>query len=244
MSSTSYPHCLPLGDQTVIMQFEKEVSFRVNSLVHTYAALLKDASIRGVLQIVPTYASLAISYDPVVISYRELVGELEQLRVQSDTSCTRIGRTIHVPIVYGGDDGPDLAYVAKAAGLYEDEVAGIHYSTLYFVYMLGFIASYPYCGDVDPRIALPRRSSPRIKVKKGSVAIANSHTIVYPITSPGGWHVIGRTPMVTFNPHSEPPSVFMAGDSIKFEPITADEAMHWNEQTQREWNTKWNVSKL
>jgi len=238
---SSMPRFMPLGDQVVVVQFEKEVSLRVNNLVHAYATLLKDAAIRGVLRVVPTFASLAVSYDPVVISYAELLEELKQLRVQTGESQAELGRTIHVPVVYGGEEGPDLAFVAEATGLSEEEVIRLHVSTSYRVYMLGFIASYPYCGDIDPRLALPRRSNPRLKVEQGSVAIANLQTIVYPIASPGGWHILGRTPMETFNPLSEPPSPYRAGDRIKFERITADEAKRWNEQTQREWNAEWNA---
>jgi inhibitor of KinA len=106
--------------------------------------------------------------------------------------------------------------------------------------MLGVIASFPYCGDVNSRLALKRRPSPRIRVEKGSIAIANRQTIIIPLASPSGWHMIGRTPMDTFNPSLHPPSPFLAGDYLKFEPISPQEAESWNDSKQSEWNEKWN----
>jgi inhibitor of KinA len=240
-SSTLVPQYLPLGERVLIVQFEQIISIEVNRHVHVWADKIEAANIHGVKQLVPAFSSLSVCYDPVRIGYSELLNELQQISLSDEDLANSKGRTVHIPVVYGGSFGPDLAYVAAETNMSPDEVVHIHSSHIYLIYMLGFIASFPYCGDVDSRLALPRRISPRVRVEKGSIGIANQQTSIYPIASPGGWHIIGRTPMSTFNPYSIPPSSFAAGDYMKFEPIAAAEAEAWNEHKQREWNEQWNL---
>lgn len=238
--STFHPNYLPLGEKVVVVQFEKVMSVEVNQSVHLFGDLVKSAEIRGVTQVIPTFTSLAVGYDPLIISYSEMVTELMKLASLDTGSIQNKGKVVHVPVVYGGKYGPDLEYVAEQKGLHTDEVIEIHHSNKYLIYMLGVIASFPYLGELDNRLALPRRSSPRLKVESGSIAIANQQTIIVTLESPSGWYMLGRTPMETFNPKSNPPSLFLAGDYIKFEPISHKEAENWNEHMQREWNKKWN----
>jgi inhibitor of KinA len=235
------PQYLPLGEQVLIVQFDKEMSIEVNQRVHYLASKVRALGIKGVKQLFPTFCSLSISYDPVMILYDELVAELQKMNVSDIDLLNDKGKVFHVPVVYGGSYGPDLDDVAAQTGLSPDEVVKIHQDTPYLIYMLGFNASMPYCGDVDSRLSLPRRTTPRLNIEQGSIAIANRQTIIYPVSSPGGWHVIGRTPMRTFNPYLDPPTIFKAGDYMKFEPIAAAAAEAWNEHKQREWNDQWNL---
>jgi inhibitor of KinA len=239
-----YPKYLPLGDQVVIIQFEKIMSIEVNQKIQLLLNVINEAKIHGVKQLIPTFCSLAVRYNPLIISYGEVIRELDKLiktMEKEKGAKARKEKMIHIPVVYGGEYGPDLEYVAQETGITPDEVVQIHHSNDYLIYMLGFIASFPYCGDLDQRIALKRRLNPRVRVEKGSIAIANQQTIIIPIASPSGWHIIGRTPMEMFNPHLDPPSIYLAGDYIKFEPISVEEAENWNEELQREWNEKWNL---
>ncbi|RFU70285.1 5-oxoprolinase subunit PxpB [Peribacillus saganii] len=240
MNSFSNVQFQPLGEQVLIVNFKNEISFNTNMQVHSYALLIKESNIRGVQQIIPTLRSLAVLYDPIVIGYDELRNQLKSLK-SIDTKIEKNGgRIIYIPVIYGGEDGPDLKEVAERTGLSQEEVIDIHSSNHYLIYMLGFTSSYPYCGEIDQRLSLPRRTSPRIKAAKGTVAIANEQTIIIPIESPTGWHIIGRTPIESFNPSIDPPTIFRAGDYIQFVPISSQEAKEWDSLKQREWREKWN----
>lgn len=240
MNSFSDLQFHPLGEQVLIVNFKNEISLNTNIQVHSYAFLVKEAKIRGVKQTIPTLRSLAVHYDPIVIDYDELLHHLKNLKPIDIKVENSGGRIIPIPVTYGGKEGPDLIEVADRTGLSQEEVIHIHSSKHYLIYMLGFTSSYPYCGEIDLRLSLPRRTSPRIKVPKGTVAIANEQTIIIPIESPTGWHVIGRTPFETFNPSMDPPTILRAGDYIKFIPITPQEAEEWDPYKQRKWREKWN----
>ncbi|MEH7342436.1 5-oxoprolinase subunit PxpB [Bacillus sp. JJ1532] len=230
----------PLGEQALIINFKNEISVSTNSQVHSYAFLIKEAKIRGVKGTIPTMRSLAVHYDPIVITYDELLAEIRNFKTHDQKEEHNGGRIIHIPVIYGGEYGEDLKEVAERTGFSQEEVIHLHSSRHYLIYMLGFIASYPYCGEIDPRLSLPRRTSPNFKVAKGTIAIANEQTIIITNESPTGWHVIGRTPFETFNPSIDPPTIFRAGDYIKFVPITSEEVKRWDPHKQREWRGKWN----
>ncbi|WP_240417660.1 5-oxoprolinase subunit PxpB [Paenibacillus periandrae] len=233
------PAYLPLGDQVLLLQFAQEVSKELNLYIHQYVQAIQAARIKGIRQVVASFCSISISYDPIFIRYQHLVNALQQIDTSEKAIGVRKGKVLHIPVVYGGEYGQDLDDVADTVGLSPEEVVRIHSSEAYLIYMLGFIASFPYCGDLNSRISVPRRINPRVKVEKGSIAIANQQTSIYPVSSPGGWHIIGRTPLNTFDPYSNPPSLFRAGDYIKFEAITAAEAEGWNELTRKEWTELW-----
>ncbi len=229
------------GERVIIVQFKQEISIDVNNQVYSYVHLVKNANISGVEQIIPAFSSVAIRYNPLEIGYNDIVDQLKRLDSSDIKLPKEARRTIYIPIVYGGEDGPDLIDVAKKSGLSIEEVIKIHSSKEYLVYMLGFIASYPYCGNLDKRLSLPRKKTPQLKVQKGTIAIANQQTIIYPIESPGGWHNIGRTPLETFNPLLSPPSIFNPGDYIKFKQISLQDAEEWSEREQKQWWEKWNL---
>jgi inhibitor of KinA len=237
---TSYPTYIPMGEQAVVVQFENVLSIKVNQHVRSFARVIEDNGIKGIRQLIPAFNSLAVCYDPIVIDYKSLVDKLHTLEGYITEDFKADSKVVHVPVVYGGKYGPDLEDVAEQTGLSPEEVVKIHHSQPYLVYMVGFIAGYPYCGDIDDRLVLRRRSNPRLKVEKGSIAIANKQTGIYTIASPGGWHLLGWTPMETFNPYHEPPSMLLAGDYVQFIPISAEKAEQWNEQRQREWDKEWN----
>lgn len=243
ISKDTYPQYFPLGDQVVIVQYEKKVSIELSQNLLSFAELIKDADIQGVTQIIPTFCSIAIRYNPLKLSYDEILSELQKLNVNIKTekeTITKTDKIVHIPVFYGEEYGPDLEYVSEKTGLTTSELIRLHSSNLYYIYMLGVIGSFPYCGDLDKKLSLKRRSSPRIKIEKGSIVIANEQTIIVSLESPSGWHIIGRTPFDTFKPEQNPPSPFVAGDFIKFEPISKEVMENWDENMQSEWTKRWN----
>ena len=202
------------------VEFGNEISEAINAKIRAYNIALQNSKIPGIVETVPTYRSLMILYDPEVIlcaplmeELRGLLGKLDQIRIPPS-------EVIEIPVLYGGEEmGPDLAFVAEHAGKTQEEVIQIHTSTEYLIYMLGFTPGFPYLGGMDPSIAAPRRKEPRIHIPAGSVGIAGEQTGVYPIVSPGGWQLIGRTPLRLFDPQREQPILLSAGAGIRFVPI-------------------------
>ena len=145
--------------------------------------------------------------------------ELDSAQVRSEEG----GRVVELPVLYGGEYGPDIEKVAEHAGMAVDEMIGLHSGTGYLVYMLGFTPGFPYLGGLDDRLATPRVATPRLRIPAGSVGIAESQTGVYPLTSPGGWNIIGRTPLALFDPTREPPSLLAPGDVVRFVPLDGPE---------------------
>lgn len=215
------PRFLPAGDRVLIAEFGDGIDEGVNTLVHHVARAVSRASLPGVIEVVPTYRSLAIHVDPLVLSQQELRACVLDASSRPDTRFAAPPRTIEVPVVYGGEHGPDLADVAAHAGLPEEEVVAIHAGGQYRVYMMGFTPGFPYLGGMSPRIAAPRLATPRQRVPGGSVGIAAGQTGIYPTASPGGWRLIGRTPARLFDPQRTPPALLDAGDFVRFVPIDA-----------------------
>ncbi len=171
------------------------------------------------VELVPTYAAVTLFYDSVRVSYSEIVRAATRALNNSTVSARkdeRLQRVVRIPVTY---DGPDLTEVAQRTGMTEESVIDMHCLREYRVYMLGFAPGFAYLGDLDQRLALPRRESPRKRVSKGSVAIADAQTAVYPSSTPGGWHLIGRTEMTMFDPTRDPPATLAVGDRVRFERI-------------------------
>jgi inhibitor of KinA len=216
---------LEAGEQGLVVEFGNEIDPVVNAHVHRLAKILTVEMSEHILEVVPTYRSLMVYFDPLVISRKTLqqdiaryLADLQAVTLASDTT-----RIITIPVSYGGEFGPDLEFVARHNAMTEDEVVAIHTSTPYLVYMLGFTPGFPYLGGMSERIAAPRLDAPRVKISAGSVGIAGKQTGIYPIESPGGWQLIGRTPLTVFNPLAESPFLFAAGDYLQFAAIPADE---------------------
>jgi KipI family sensor histidine kinase inhibitor len=212
---------LPVGDTAMTVEFGRGISADVNGQALAFAQALRAQDWPGVLDIVPAYASVTIHVDPWQLPISRLS---ERLRSQVfEPPAGSPGRTHHIPVVYGGEWGPDLADVAAFARRSLDETIQLHHSPLYRVYMLGFSPGFPYMGLVPASIAMPRLATPRTVVPAGSVGIAESQTGVYPAATPGGWRIIGRTPVRLFQPQSSVPFLLSPGDSVQFFPIDASE---------------------
>ncbi|MBX6395501.1 MAG: 5-oxoprolinase subunit PxpB, partial [Alicyclobacillaceae bacterium] len=165
--------------------------------------------------------------------YRRMCALLETLVDEIPQGGEEAGRLVEIPVCYGGEFGPDLAYVADYHGLTPERVIEIHSSTEYRVYMIGFAPGFPYLGGLSPELATPRKTSPRLTIPAGSVGIAGNQTGVYSVSTPGGWQIIGRTPLVLFRPDLHPPSLLKAGDRVRFYPISREEFTRWNGRESR-----------
>lgn len=218
---------LPMGDCALVMEFANEISKEVNARIRQTTKAIEK--IEGVIEVLPTYRSITIFYRPDQIAYDELVTKLQTIK-EGNEEGDSLSRRIEIPTVYGGEYGPDLAYVAQHASLSEEEVIRIHTGTDYLVYMLGFSPGFTYLGGLDERIATPRLKSPRVKIPAGSVGIAGSQTGMYPSESPGGWQLIGRTPLKLYDPAKDPPVFIQAGDYIRYVAITESEYAEIEEQ--------------
>lgn len=218
---------IPLGDSAIIIQLDKTITLDTHQKVNVLAARLQDNSFPGMVEIVPAFTTVTVYYNPVKFSYKDACTALEQ--IVSDLEATLAGtpRTVEIPVCYGGEFGPDLEFVAEHNGLTADEVVQIHSSGEYLVYMIGFAPGFPYLGGMSERIQAPRRSSPRLTIPAGTVGIAGRQTGVYPLETPGGWQLIGRTPEALFRPNESPPSLLQAGDIVRFRPVSHKEYNQW-----------------
>lgn len=217
------PRYLPAGDQGLVVEFGDSIDPAINRRVRDLFVALQAAAIPGVMDLLPTYRSLLVTYDPLSLPPDELRERIERLESHGDSTPVPAPRVLEVPTCYGGEFGPDLAFVASHNHLSEDEVVAIHSGTDYLVYMMGFSPGFPYLGGMSKRIATPRLTTPRTAIPAGSVGIAQTQTGIYPVESPGGWQLIGRTPVVLFDARRDPPVLIEAGDSIRFVPITRAE---------------------
>lgn len=210
---------LTAGDSSLLVEFGKEISPEINRKIANTVQLMREQQIEGVVDMIPAFCSLLINYDPRVISYENMKKRIQAL-VRVDIKGGKSSkRLFEIPVVYGGEYGPDLAFIAQCAGLSQEEVIQIHSSCDYLIYMLGFLPGFCYLGGLDERIHTPRLSTPRIKIPAGSVGIGGSQTGIYPLDSPGGWQLMGMTPVKTYDPNREVPILVEAGDYIRFVPI-------------------------
>jgi inhibitor of KinA len=210
---------VPAGDSAVIVEFAERIDPTVNARTVAFAEAVQAANISGVRDVVPSFRSVAIYFDPLRTHYDALVATLEAEAARPPTD-TRIHREpIRIPVCYGGDFGPDLPQVAAFAKMSEADVVRAHTSATYRVFMVGFVAGFAYMGIVDERIAMPRHPTPRVRVPLGTVGIAGVQTGVYPAETPGGWQLIGRTPVKPFDASRAEPFLMKAGDAVQFYAI-------------------------
>ncbi len=214
---------VPNGDSGMSIVFDKGISEAINSAVHYLAKRIAETDIPGVVDIVPAYHTLLICYNPLDISYINLKEQVMQLLGKEFSKAKTVKIVIHIPVLYGGQWGVDIDTVAAHNGLTIDEVITLHSGMMYRVYMLGFKPGFPYLGGMSDQLATPRLSTPRLKILKGSVGIAGQQTGIYPQASPGGWQLIGRTPLELVDWSKEKLTIIEPGQYVKFDPI--DEAM-------------------
>jgi len=214
----------PLSDSAILVSLGDRIDPAVNRRVHALAALIEAAPLSGVIETVPAYVTLLVHFDPLVTDYASVADWVGGLADRAAENVSRTPRRIQVPVRYGGESGPDLGPVAAATGLTPAEVARIHTQTEYTVYMMGFTPGFPYLGRLDPRLVVPRLETPRTLVKAGTVAIAGEQTGIYPLDSPGGWRLIGRTSLRLFDPAAETPFLFAPSDVVRFVAEAVDGA--------------------
>ena len=213
---TFQPEIAPLGDSVLFVQFGQEIDIAINQRVHTLAAVIDASPLDGLIETVPAYTTLAIHYDPLLLTYDEIHTWVRAKLKQIEDMNLRKPRQFEVPVQYGGEYGVDLPFVADFHHLRVEDVIRIHSEKTYTIYMMGFTPGFPYMGKLADAIITPRLETPRTRVSAGTVAIAGSQTGIYPIDSPGGWRLIGYTSLRLFDPTSETPFLFSPGDEIRF----------------------------
>jgi len=218
---------VPAVDSALVVEFEERIDPDVNARTIACAEAIQAANLAGVRDVVPTYRSVAVYFDPLRTGGDALTACLEREAGKPAPSASVSRAPVRIPVCYGDELGPDLAGVAAFAQMSEADVVHVHAAGVYRVFMLGFVPGFAYLGIVDERIAMPRHASPRVRVPAGSVGIAGVQTGVYPAETPGGWQLIGRTPVKPFDPARADPFLMKAGDAVQFYPIDRREYDRW-----------------
>ncbi|MEJ8546297.1 5-oxoprolinase subunit PxpB [Brevibacillus borstelensis] len=235
----------PMGEQAVIIRFGTVIDRQTHEKVRKFSAWLDQHPVPGMIEYIPGFTTVTVFYDPVAFYVRQTsvltlnepsFSAYERMRMVLGEALAQLsdhlpaaGNTVEIPVLYGGEMGPDLAEVAAYHQMSEREVIRIHSEGEYHVYMIGFAPGFPYIGGLSETIATPRKTSPRLKIPKGSVGIAGKQTGIYSLETPGGWQIIGRTPISLFRPDRNPPSILKAGDRVRFVPISAEEYQSYEE---------------
>ena len=206
----------PLGDSAATIELGNEISNELNARSIALVEHITSGPFDGMMEAIPAYASVTVFYDPVVTTFAAVKVFLENAVDSPHAVRKESSARVDIPISISTETSPDLLRIAEHAGLTEDAVVDIFLSQTYRVYMLGFLPGFAYMGDVDERIAAPRLETPRTKVPKGSIGIAGRQTGIYPLESPGGWNIIGRTDLQMFDPDSPDPCLLKAGDEVRF----------------------------
>lgn len=222
----------PLGDSALIVQLGEGINPTLHKLVKSFSELISSMPFNGIIELVPAYNNITVYYNPFLVHnshnssispYEKVSEHIKNLAKQLTLNKNSDRRIVTIPVCYGGEFGPDLENVAANNNLSTEEVIRIHTSSECLVYMLGFAPGFPFMGGMDERIATPRRDTPRLAIPKGSVGIAGKQTGIYSLETPGGWQIIGRTPLNLFLPKESPPTLLQAGDQIHFVSITPEE---------------------
>ncbi len=230
VSSMTPFQLFPLGDAAIVVQLGQTIDPDIHNRISAFTAYLSTHTFTGFVELVPAYASITVYYDPWIVSkkgkidpYQKVVEVLQKRLVEAPTNNIATRKIVEIPVCYGGDFGPDLDFVASHNKLSFEDVISLHSLADYKVYMIGFAPGFPYLGGLDAKIATPRKETPRAAIPAGSVGIAGLQTGIYPLETPGGWQLIGRTPERLFDPEREKPAMLQAGDQVKFVSITEAE---------------------
>jgi len=210
---------VPAGDAAMLIELPARIDPATNARVVALARALSDRYASLLRDVVVGYCSVTLYFDPLLVEHAWLEAQVRHVDETLPGSVPAEGRLVHIPVCYGGECGPDLADVAASVRLSEAEVVAMHASVTYRVYMMGFVPAFAYMASVHPRLSLPRRSTPRDRVPAGSVAIAAGQTAVYPIDTPGGWHLIGRTSISIYEPALADPFLLHPGDHVRFHAV-------------------------
>lgn len=221
------------GDMSIVVEFENEISEKVNSKVRSMCLAIEKSMLTGIEEVIPTYRSLLVNYNPLEIRGDSLIEKLKDIENRLEEIKIPKPKVVEIPTLYGDDFGPDLKFVANYNNLSIEEVIKIHSRGKYLIYMLGFTPGFPYLGGMSEKIATPRLENPRTRIPAGSVGIAGSQTGIYPVESPGGWRLIGKTPLKLFNPDHQPPFLLQAGDYLKFTAIDEEEFYRIKDQVEK-----------
>jgi KipI family sensor histidine kinase inhibitor len=217
------PRLLPAGEKAVSVEFGDEISREVNARVRALEYLIQQNPFPGIVETVPSYRSLLVYYDPPVIGWEEISKAIRSLIPQAEVVELPSGRLVELPCCYGGELGPDLSEVARRLGLAPEEVVRLHAGAEYLVYFIGFTPGLPYLGGMPERLQIPRLDTPRPSTPAGSVGIGGDQSCVYPVESPGGFWVLGRTPLRLYDPDRSDPILLRPGDRVRFRAIDQTE---------------------
>lgn len=220
------------GDTAVTVQFKNEISKEVNGYVTSLSDRMEKEGIKGVTELIPAFASLTVVYDPVVISSRKLQRKIKRL-LSSVRENQKSDKVIYkIPVCYEGDFAPDMEHVISYTGLSREEIVRLHTGTDYLIYMLGFLPGFAYLGGMDSRLNTPRLASPRAEIFEGAVGIGGEQTGIYPVASPGGWQLIGKTPVKVYDKSKENPILYKAGEYIRFFSVSYEEYLQIEKAVQ------------
>jgi len=215
----SYPMIKMTGDTSVAVVFGDEISYEINTQIRAFDEALEEEQIDGIYETVPTYCTLMIHYAPEKIRFKELSAKLQKLLSVTHEAQKMNVIVTEIPVLYGCEYGPDIDFVAEHNGITPEEVIKLHSEAEYLIYMLGFTPGFSYMGGMNEKIATPRLKTPRVLIPAGSVGIAGKQTGIYPIDSPGGWQLIGRTPVKLYDANRDTPILLDAGMRVRFIPI-------------------------
>ena len=222
-TAASIPQFQPASDHSLLILFGNAIDPKIHEQVLRAFWLLKTEPIRGVRNLNPAYSSLLVKFDPLQTDHEELKQQLRACLTRLGEVTLPASNEVEIPVCYGGEFGPDLEHVAKLHGMTPAQVVQLHSSADYTVYFLGFAPGFAYLGGLPEALATPRMEVPRTRVPQGSVGIGGSQTGVYPFSTPGGWRLIGRTPLLLFRPQRAPMNLLQIGDHVRFRPISAEE---------------------
>ena len=211
---------MPAGDSALVVEFGNEINEAVNEKVHALAKKIRQKNIPGITEMIPTFRSLLVSYNMLQISYSKLSVMLSVLSRELEMNQGAHHRIVKIPCCYGARFGADLTDMERLTGLSREEIIELHSSVDYKIYMLGFLPGFVYLGGLDKRLEVPRLDTPRVRIGKGAVGIGGNQTGIYPMDSPGGWRLIGGTPVDLYDPEREDPVLLRAGEYIRFVPIS------------------------
>jgi len=230
-----YPKAISslMGDHGLLLEFGDEISRQINIKVRRMSLAIRAEAMEGIVETVPTYRSLLVHYNPEILSVEALRKSLIRIEEALQQIPLPEPKLTRIPVVYGGIYGPDLEDVAKYHRTSLEEVIRLHCSNPYLIYMIGFVPGYPYMGELPQELAIPRLKTPRLSVPKGSVAIAQRQTGIYSMESPGGWRILGRTPVELFDPGKDPPALLHMGDFVQFYSISEKEFEEIKNNTKR-----------